>query len=186
MRWPTLYANAASLCRQALVPIRGRLPPSSCGLRPGTPALVPSAITPQRLALLPPCMTAPSSRAQLLLVRMYHVEKTIPWHRIRRKMQAQEIKQRKSKERNHSEILKRFRLTRFGWERRRARFRGKAKRRRSWLSKRNSRKIEYLHRSDFRKMRNTAPYFTLRVRDLPKDLNINARPERAILPAHLG
>merc|ERR1712014_432305 len=99
--------------------------------------------------------------------RAYRVQTRIPWARVRSKVLANEGKQRTTKNRNHAEVLKRFRLTRFGWERRRARFHGWKKRRRSAASKAQSRKIQFVHRTDMLKMIRTATYFKLRIRDFP-------------------
>eukprot|EP00931_Biecheleriopsis_adriatica_P005596 TRINITY_DN107089_c0_g1_i1.p1 TRINITY_DN107089_c0_g1~~TRINITY_DN107089_c0_g1_i1.p1 ORF type:complete len:203 (-),score=24.58 TRINITY_DN107089_c0_g1_i1:104-685(-) len=121
-----------------------------------------------------------------LQIRTYRVQAKIPWGRVKSKVLAQEGKQRTTKNRNHAEVLKRFRLTRFGWERRRARFHGWKKRRRSSASKENSRKIQFVHRTDMLKMIRTATYFKLRMRDFPKDPNPNIRPTRAIVGSHFG
>lgn len=116
----------------------------------------------------------------------YRVQNMIPWRRVRGRVVAFDMQSRKARAKNHAETLKRFRLTRFGWERRRARLHGKARRNRSWASKRKSRTIEYVHRSDLPKLVRTVPYQRLMVRDPIINRNVNLRPERDILPAHLG
>ncbi|CAE7236035.1 unnamed protein product [Symbiodinium pilosum] len=93
---------------------------------------------------------------------------------------------RTTKNRNHAEVLKRFRLTRFGWERRRAHLRDGKKRRRSPQQKRNVNKIDFVHRHDMLKMVRTATYFKLRIRDFPKDPNPNIKETRAIVGSHFG
>lgn len=112
--------------------------------------------------------------------------KMIPWQRVMGKVYKQEKKQRISKGRNHAEVLKRFRLTRFGWQRRRARLNGRRKRLRSYASKQNSKKIEFVHRSDMRMIRRTAWFYRLKIRDFPHDNNINLKPSRALTGAHFG
>ncbi|CAE7570264.1 unnamed protein product [Symbiodinium sp. CCMP2456] len=98
----------------------------------------------------------------------------------------QVTKMRTTKSRNHAEVLKRFRLTRFGWERRRAHLRDGKKRRRSPQQKRNTNKIDFVHRHDMLKMVRTASYFKLRIRDFPKDPNPNIKSTRAIVGSHFG
>mmetsp|Transcript_13511 Transcript_13511/g.24953 ORF Transcript_13511/g.24953 Transcript_13511/m.24953 type:complete len:84 (+) Transcript_13511:2-253(+) len=83
--------------------------------------------------------------------------------------------------------MKRFRLTRFGWERRRSGFNGHRRRLLSWQLKRNRRKIEYLHRVDIIKLVKTAKYHKLKIRDFPRDdRNPNMKPSRLLVPAHFG
>mmetsp|Transcript_13768 Transcript_13768/g.27809 ORF Transcript_13768/g.27809 Transcript_13768/m.27809 type:complete len:229 (+) Transcript_13768:38-724(+) len=110
----------------------------------------------------------------------------IPWHMVRGKMLENQAKQNRQKGKNHADVLKRFRLTRFGWERRRSRFNGWMKRKRGWLSKRNSRKIEYLHRADEQKLIRQAWFLRLKYRDFPRERNVNLLPARAIVGSHFG
>merc|ERR1711865_842623 len=83
--------------------------------------LMPLSSQPALLAGGRPTLTlsAPFSAPQR---REYRVQTRIPWARVRSRALQSEGKQRTTKNRNHAEVLKRFRLTRFGWERRRARF----------------------------------------------------------------
>merc|ERR1740121_1181137 len=115
-----------------------------------------------------------------------NVLNVIPWNRVMTKVYAQEKKQRYSKAKNHSEVLKRLRLTRFGWERRRARLRGKAKRKRSSASKKKSRTIEFLHRSDFAMIQRASWSYRLRRMDFPQDPNINLRAAREEIGHRFG
>merc|ERR1719188_2905689 len=104
----------------------------------------------------------------------------IPWRRVMGKVYAQEVKQRKSRSKNHAETLKRMRLTRFGWQRRRQRYRGRYKHRRLYASKQQSKSIQYLHRSDMKLLHKCSWYFRLKVRDFPRDGNINLKPTREL------
>lgn len=114
------------------------------------------------------------------------VMRKIPWNRVMRKVYANEVKNKTSKPKNHSETLKRMRLTRFGWERRRARFNGRWKRRRTFASKKQSKTIQYLHRSNWKMIEKTAYYYRLKIRDFPRDSNINLKPSREIAGSHFG
>ncbi|CAJ1351142.1 unnamed protein product, partial [Effrenium voratum] len=79
----------------------------------------------------------PAPAHQKIQCRSYRqrLEKLIPHFRNRTNVLKQEIKQRTTKAKNHAEVLKRFRLSRFGWERRRARLRDGKRRRRKWQNK---------------------------------------------------
>mmetsp|Transcript_28308 Transcript_28308/g.65646 ORF Transcript_28308/g.65646 Transcript_28308/m.65646 type:complete len:204 (+) Transcript_28308:25-636(+) len=127
--------------------------------------------------------------AQLVLTRgKQRLANKINWPRVREKVKQYQDRNKKDKMRNHSETLARFRLTRFGWERRRARFNGKRKRRRSRAAKMQSKKITFVHRSDWKKVSSRLlPLSRLYTRDWPRDMNLNLHPHvREILPAHLG
>merc|ERR1719221_2188989 len=87
-----------------------------------------------------------TSMAQLVLVRTYtkrkKFENTVPWQHIRTKELENAKKEREAKAKSHKETLKRFRLTRFGWERRKAKFNSRRRRVFSYQSKKRARKIE--------------------------------------------
>ncbi|OLP81774.1 hypothetical protein AK812_SmicGene37639 [Symbiodinium microadriaticum] len=142
---------------------------------------------PASMGILPirPWQASPAP-AQAVQVRSYNLRRVIPWFRVRTNVLKQETKMRTTKNRNHAEVLKRFRLTRFGWERRRAHLRDGKKRRRSPQQKRNTNKIDFVHRHDMLKMVRTATYFKLRIRDFPKDPNPNIKSTRAIVGSHFG
>ncbi|CAK9100903.1 unnamed protein product [Durusdinium trenchii] len=173
--------------------------PGGAGCLGTTPRVAPlaSLVRPLRLVDTSPArlgtasMSAPRELSRTspfspLQLRTYNIQKVINWPRIKKNVLEVETKQRTTKNRNHAEVLKTFRLSRFGWERRRARLRGGNRRRRSWLDKKNSKKIEYVHRVDMLKMIRTATYFKLRIRDFPKDGNPNYRETRAIVGSHFG
>mmetsp|Transcript_43751 Transcript_43751/g.81645 ORF Transcript_43751/g.81645 Transcript_43751/m.81645 type:complete len:185 (+) Transcript_43751:37-591(+) len=151
---------------------------------------------PSQCARLAPTCSALSSvsRSEMVLrtqpwttqVRTYNVQRVIPWFRVRTNVLKQEGQMRTTKNRNHAEVLKRFRLTRFGWERRRAHLRDGKKRRRSPQQKRNANRIDFVHRHDMLKMIRQATYFKLRIRDFPSDPNPNIRETRAIVGSHFG
>mmetsp|Transcript_1621 Transcript_1621/g.2547 ORF Transcript_1621/g.2547 Transcript_1621/m.2547 type:complete len:159 (-) Transcript_1621:109-585(-) len=152
-----------------------------------TPALAATLV--QRSAALP--IVRPTFARQVRekgTASMFanRTSRRIPQHMVRGKMHQNDIKQRSQKGKPHAETLKKFRLTRFGWERRRSRFRGWKKRQRSWLSKSNSRKIQYLHRADEQKLIRQSWFMRLKYRDFPREQNVNLLPIRAIIGCHFG
>jgi len=185
-----------SWCR-GFVTCRTRTAPAA-GVAPGVrlpaaaPALVAAAARRRPVPTAPPQLSVRhtglgqvrAKGAATMFANRY--SKRIPWHHVRGKMLTNQMKQNRQKGKNHAEVLKKFRLTRFGWQRRRARFNGWMKRKRSWLSKRNSRKIDFLHRSDEQKLIRQAWYFRLKYRDLPRERNVNLLPVRAIVGSHFG
>eukprot|EP00405_Crypthecodinium_cohnii_P009720 CAMPEP_0206436462 /NCGR_PEP_ID=MMETSP0324_2-20121206/10493_1 /ASSEMBLY_ACC=CAM_ASM_000836 /TAXON_ID=2866 /ORGANISM="Crypthecodinium cohnii, Strain Seligo" /LENGTH=190 /DNA_ID=CAMNT_0053903623 /DNA_START=86 /DNA_END=654 /DNA_ORIENTATION=- len=111
------------------------------------------------------------------------VMRTIPWERVIGKVYKHNRNERKSKAKNHAEILNRMRLTRFGWERRRAGFHGRRKHLRSAKRRRRHRSIAYLHRDDYKMIERTEWFFRLKIQDFPQDNNINLKPARKLLSA---
>eukprot|EP00927_Polykrikos_kofoidii_P067658 TRINITY_DN63102_c0_g1_i1.p1 TRINITY_DN63102_c0_g1~~TRINITY_DN63102_c0_g1_i1.p1 ORF type:complete len:245 (-),score=34.78 TRINITY_DN63102_c0_g1_i1:135-869(-) len=148
-----------------------------------TPSLLRS---PAAAGLPPPSFVLRNNSVGFGACRAYNVVKAIPWRRVRSRIVAFDRKQRKSKAKNHADTLTRFRLTRFGWERRKAGLRAMAKRRKSWASKKRARTIEYVHRSDINKLIRTVPYMRLKIRDPAINQNVNLRPSRQLVPAHFG
>merc|ERR1712151_725900 len=97
--------------------------------------------------------------AQTVQRRNYKAYKVIPWDRVRRRVLESENKWLNFKHKNHSETLKRFRLTRFGWERRRAGLNSTRRRNWSHAHKKKTRAIDYVHRTDLPKLVKTAPFW---------------------------
>eukprot|EP00434_Breviolum_minutum_P039757 symbB.v1.2.035320.t1/scaffold4725.1/size35780/2 len=91
-----------SLATGAGLPLRGR--PTAFG-RPVSPTL-------QALPM-----------AHMQMRWGYDIKRVVNWWRNKRYALEVENRQRTTKNRNHAEVLKRFRLSRFGWQRRRARLR---------------------------------------------------------------
>eukprot|EP00929_Paragymnodinium_shiwhaense_P084576 TRINITY_DN45230_c0_g1_i1.p2 TRINITY_DN45230_c0_g1~~TRINITY_DN45230_c0_g1_i1.p2 ORF type:complete len:245 (+),score=34.74 TRINITY_DN45230_c0_g1_i1:85-819(+) len=124
--------------------------------------------------------------ARLCQIRCFQVSKIFPWKRIREKIVTKTLKYMKRKRSNHKESLRRFRLTRFGWERRKAGLRARAKRHQSYARRTRAKKIAYVHRHDYWKLKKAIPLLRFRVRDLPLDHNFNIKECRQALPAHFG
>uniref|UniRef100_A0A7S0ZPT4 Uncharacterized protein n=1 Tax=Noctiluca scintillans TaxID=2966 RepID=A0A7S0ZPT4_NOCSC len=122
-----------------------------------------------------------------LQVRHYNLASQVPWGLIRKREMAKRAKDNRTRQKPHAESLNRFRLTRFGWERRRARLRGWKKRLRSSASKKQSTMIQFVHRHDMPKLNKVSTHLKLKLRDLPlKTRNLNMMASRKLLPAHLG
>lgn len=186
-RWPGMEGASAS----AVPPPRLLSRCAGAGLgsalralpQPPPPALTGGRTLPSVRAATP----AAANLARLLpATRGYRPHTQIPWKRVVTKIRKMEDKSRTSPGRNHNESLARFRLTRFGWERRRAGLRAKDKRNIPWKKKRAHKKIDFVHRSDLFKLERTAINMRLRIRDLPRDTNVNLKACRAIVPAHFG
>lgn len=164
-----LTRTLTSACRPPQVAVRSALLAGNIAANPPRPVSPP-------LLLLP----------QLTFTRAYNLGKIIPWERVMKKIYAKETQDRKSKAKNHSEVLKRFRLTRFGWERRRQFKAGRYKRRNSFRQRKKLKEIQYLHRSDFAMIRRCSWSYRLRRTDFPRDGNINLRSAREELGHRFG
>ncbi|XP_026190901.1 uncharacterized protein LOC34620376 [Cyclospora cayetanensis] len=109
----------------------------------------------------------------------------INWMRVRFRARVSYFLRKSLKPKNHSKVLTRFRLTRFGWERLRkgrngVKFNLTAKQ----FKKRYS--ITYVSRHDLKKFKYQTPGHKLRIRDPPIDSNPNIQAVRKCLPAHFG
>jgi hypothetical protein len=82
--------------------------------------------------------------------------------------------------------LNRFRLTRFGWQHRRARLNtGEKRGLRRYLRTRHS-SIGWVHQRDFKTLEKYFPHLRIVPRSSPLGDNVNLLNARLCLPAHLG
>lgn len=79
-------------------------------------------------------------------VPKYHPYDAIHWNTLKIRKRVAHLEKVKYKIRAVKSVAGRFRLTRFGWERRRARFNGWRKREMTTAKKKQLRTIEYVHR----------------------------------------
>eukprot|EP00397_Hematodinium_sp_SG-2012_P046448 GEMP01052480.1.p1 GENE.GEMP01052480.1~~GEMP01052480.1.p1 ORF type:complete len:183 (+),score=35.15 GEMP01052480.1:241-789(+) len=119
-------------------------------------------------------------------VREYRSNKAIDFVRIKEKQRALDLMNKKVKLKNHAGVLQRFRLTRFGWERRRAGLHAQRKCRMTRKSKKEARRIDYVHRLDIHKVERCVPSMRLKIRDPPCDMNPNIRPIMRHFPCYFG
>ncbi len=82
--------------------------------------------------------------------------------------------------------LNHFRLTRFGWEHRKAGYRGERRRKFGHKGQLLKREVSPLNRRDLKTMRLYFPHMHLRERMAPVDNNINLCLERHLLGRHIG
>jgi hypothetical protein len=98
-----------------------------------------------------------------------------------RELQASERKQKTFKP-----ALEHFRLSRFGWEHRKAGLEGVCHRKRSRKGLLLSQAVGYVSPRDYNKMRVYFPHMRIRYVKAPVDSNINTTPCRGILPYYIG
>jgi len=127
------------------------------------------------------------SYSVLLLKRHFDPRRNINWLKIRTVHREKELVKARRKHRDHSRALRKFRLTRFGWERLRAgRTSGQKLRNKTFKGRKELRKITFVKRADIKKLQVLLPNHKLRIRDAPRDNNPNILKSRKILPGHFG
>ena len=118
--------------------------------------------------------------------RFYSPQAGIDWTKIKLRERALVVQKARKVPRIRKAALDRFRLTRFGWQHRRARLHSRERRNmRSYLRKRH-RGIGFVHARDMKTMEKYFPHMRLKMRSTPVDTNINLLKARKIVGAHFG
>ena len=104
--------------------------------------------------------------------------------RIRERAKQLQLSERK--QRTFKPALDHFRLTRFGWEHRKAGHAGERHRFRSHKATLLSRAIGFVNPRDYKMLRLYFPHVKFASRQTPIDTNINNSTSRGLLPAYIG
>lgn len=105
---------------------------------------------------------------------------------VRHRERGVALKLAEKRPKTFSPALSHFRLTRFGWEHRKAGYRGERRRKFSHKGQLLKRDVSPLNRRDLKTMHLYFPHMHLRERLAPVDNNINLTPERRILGMHIA
>ncbi|KEP64043.1 UNVERIFIED_CONTAM: hypothetical protein HHA_320005 [Hammondia hammondi] len=109
----------------------------------------------------------------------------IDWVKNRINARMRQYRKRSLKKKNHSKVIQRFKLTRFGWQRLRS---GRNGEKENLTHKQLKRTMGYtfVSRDDLWKFRFQLPSHILRLRDAPINRNPNIRKIRRCLPSYFG
>ncbi|PFH36197.1 hypothetical protein BESB_043890 [Besnoitia besnoiti] len=109
----------------------------------------------------------------------------IDWVKTRIGARIRQYRKRSLKKKNHSKVIMRFKLTRFGWQRLRS---GRNGEKENLTHKQLKRTMGYTYvsRDDLWKFRFQLPSHVLRIRDAPINRNPNIRKIRRSLPSYFG
>jgi hypothetical protein len=118
--------------------------------------------------------------------RWYNPQAHIDMLSVHLKDRAKSLQLSERRQRSFKPALDHFRLTRFGWEHKRAGAEGERRRNKAYKARVLSRKIAYVSPRDYRTMRIYFPHVHVRPLNAPVDTNINHRFERNLLPSHIG
>ena len=127
-----------------------------------------------------------STNALYMSFRTYSPQALIDLQTIRLKDRAKQLQLSERKHKTFKPALDHFRLTRFGWEHKKAGSEGERRRKKNHKAGVLASRVGYVNPRDFKMMRIYFPHMTLRPRLTPIDTNVNIRIERVILPAHIG
>ena len=119
-------------------------------------------------------------------VRWYNPQALIDMVAVRSRERATALQDSEKRQKTFRPAVDHFRLSRFGWEHRIAGKNGVQRRFRSHKSSLLKRRIGYVHPRDYKMMQLYFPHTLLYRRVTPVDTNVNLRPERSLLPVHIG
>jgi hypothetical protein len=119
-------------------------------------------------------------------IRLYNPQILADMVGSRIKDRAKNLQLAERKQKTFKPALDHFRLTRFGWEHRKAGAEGERRRSKSAKSYLLSRRIGYVNPRDYKTMRIYFPHVNVKLHNSPVDTNINIARVRQILPAHIG
>lgn len=119
-------------------------------------------------------------------VRFYNPQTLSDTITSRFKDRAKQLQLSERKSKTFKPALDHFRLTRFGWEHKKAGSEGEKRRSKSHRASVLARRIAYVSPRDYKTMRLYFPHVNLKIRHTPMDTNINLSLERRMLPAHIG
>ncbi len=121
-----------------------------------------------------------------LSIRWYNPQALIDMKHIKSKERAKQLQLSERKQKTFKPALDHFRLTRFGWEHRKAGMNGERRRKKNHKASVLANRIGYVSPRDYKMMRLYFPHQQLIRRMTPVDPNINIRPERGLLPRYIG
>ncbi len=119
-------------------------------------------------------------------IRRYNPQSIADVTGPRIKDRAKQLQLRERKHKTFRPALDHFRLTRFGWEHKKAGAEGECHRSRSTHSAKLSRAIAYVNPRDYGTMRIYFPHIHVKLHNSPVDTNVNITRERRLLPVHIG
>ena len=124
--------------------------------------------------------------SNLLGRRWYNPQPLIDMQNIKHRERAKQLQLSEARPKTFKPALDHIRLSRFGWEHKKAGSEGERRRRKSHKASVLAAKIGYISPRDYGKLRLYFPHMRLRYRFAPVDTNINLRRERQALPAHIA
>jgi len=149
----------------------GRIPTSSSALQSNI------ALTAIRARITSPLGTS---------IREYRSHKAISFKDIKTKQRAKDLDNKRVKPKSHTEMKQRLRLTRFGWERRRAGYGTSGRATIARKAKKRYKTTAFVNRVDIHKIERCVLTMKLKLLDLPRDDNPNLMPIRHIFPSWFG
>lgn len=121
-----------------------------------------------------------------LIRRWYNPQVLADLKTSKHQHRAKEIQLAQFRPKTFKPALNHFRLSRFGWEHRKAGAAGELRRRRSHKASVLSSRIGYVNPRDYEKLRLYFPHMRLRYRYAPVDFNVNLQQVRSVLPRFIG
>ena len=131
-------------------------------------------------------LTSSSQLVNMVQRRFYNPQTLGDLSAARMKERAKQLQLSERKQKTFKPALDHFRLSRFGWEHKKAGSEGERRRFKNHKARVLAGRIGYVNPRDYKMMRIYFPHVQLRQRLTPVDPNVNLRIERSLLPAHIG
>jgi len=119
-------------------------------------------------------------------VRWYNPQTLVRMDTFRVRERAKQLQLSEHNPKTFKPALDHFRLTRFGWEHKKAGSVGERRRMKNHKASVLAGKVGYVSPRDYKMMRLYFPHVHLKPSLMPADTNINLKPQRSLLPAHIG
>ena len=119
-------------------------------------------------------------------IRYYNPQALVDVRAIRHSERAKQLQLSEKKTKTFTPALDHFRLTRFGWEHKKAGKSGVLRRRKSSKASVLAARVGYVNPRDYKTLGLYFPHMRLRYRFAPVDGNVNISRTRSLLPCHIG
>lgn len=123
---------------------------------------------------------------QLGSVRFYNPQALMDMQIVKHRERAKQLQLSEKKAKTFSPALDHFRLTRFGWEHRKAGSAGERRRKKNTKASILASRIGFVNPRDYRTLGLYFPHMRLRYRFAPTDSNMNMQSARSLLPVYIG
>jgi hypothetical protein len=119
-------------------------------------------------------------------LRWYNPQTFVRLDTLRIRERAKQLQLSEKRAKTFKPALDHFRLTRFGWEHKKAGSAGERRRMKNHKASVLAGRIGFVSPRDYKTMRIYFPHVNVKLSHMPVDTNINLKPQRSLLPAHIG
>jgi hypothetical protein len=119
-------------------------------------------------------------------IRWYNPQSFVRIDTLKIKERAKQLQLSERRSKTFKPALDHFRVTRFGWEHKKAGSAGERRRMKNHKACVLAGRVGYVSPRDYTMMRIYFPHVHVKLNNMPIDTNINLKAQRALLPVHIG